>query len=72
MNERIKELANKAGYDDVFYEISREGLDKLVKLAVLECANLCYERAYAGTQGSFSDAALICSRDIKKHFGVEE
>ena len=37
MNERIKELANKAGYDDLMYEISKEGLDKFAELIVGEC-----------------------------------
>ena len=37
MNERIKELANKAGYNDQIYDISREGLEKFAELIVKEC-----------------------------------
>ena len=40
MNERIKELANKAGYDDLIYEISKEGLDKFAEMIVKECAQV--------------------------------
>lgn len=37
MNPRIKELANRAGYNDQIYEISKEGLDKFAELIVQEC-----------------------------------
>jgi hypothetical protein len=56
MNQRIKLLANQAGYDDQFYEICREGLDKLAELIVRECASLAYD----GPSG------------ILDHFGLEE
>lgn len=56
MNEKIKELANKAGYNDQIYEISKEGLDKFAELIVRECALQCVHN---------EDMDLI-----EKHFGV--
>jgi hypothetical protein len=61
MNERIKELANKAGYNDQIYEISKEGLDKFAELIVEECVEFVFKKVGA-------KSAL----DLSKHFGVEK
>ena len=55
MNERIKELANKAGYDDLIYEISKEGLDKFAKLLIEDVLDEVKERAYYTGDRDWSD-----------------
>ena len=55
MNDRIKQLANKAGYDDLFYEIAKEGLDKFAKLIVEETLDQVKERAYYTGDRDWSD-----------------
>lgn len=55
MNNRIKELANKAGYDDIFYEISKEGLDKFAKLVIEAVLDEVKERAYYTGDRDWSD-----------------
>ena len=77
MNERIQELHEEAmkSCDEHrsdtlnYHRIYRE---KFAELIVRECVTLCYNRAYAGTQGSLSDGAMLCANDIKEQFGVEE
>lgn len=72
-NKRIKELANKAGYNDQIYEISKEGLDKFAKLIALECASVCESMQLIGPYKDVQDATLKdASSTIKQHFGVEE
>lgn len=55
MNNRIKQLANKAGYDDLIYEISREGLDKFAKLVIEAVLDEVKERAYYTGDRDWSD-----------------
>jgi len=55
MNERIKELANKAGYNDLIYEISKEGLDKFAKLLIEDVLDEVKERAYYTGDRDWSD-----------------
>ena len=62
MNERIKELANKAVGKRSCYMIEAEYI-KFAELIVRECADIADE--YDGV------GSTIVSR-IKKHFGVEE
>lgn len=85
-NERIKELANKAGYNDQIFEISKEGLEKLVKLAVLDCMAMCEElkEEYFKHRKNTTDfdekhiyaegeaACFNLRYKMKKRFGVEE
>ena len=66
MNERIKELANKAGYDDLIYEISKEGLDKFAQLIVRECAD------WIKNTDSDPDIGEEDAKALLEHFGVEE
>lgn len=64
MTSKIKELANKAGYNDLIYEISREGLDKFAKLIVAEMLQTCEDHpAWTGR---------MIGEQIKQHFGVED
>lgn len=55
MNNRIKELANKAGYNDLIYEISKEGLDKFAKLLIEDVLDEVKERAYYTGDRDWSD-----------------
>lgn len=55
MNDRIKQLANKAGYDDQMYEICKEGLDKFAKLIVEDVLDEVKERAYYTGDRDWSD-----------------
>ena len=65
MNERIKELANKAGYSKDYLEIGLpSNMEKFAELIVRECAGrVDWILAEDGrTQGDL----------IREHFGVEE
>jgi hypothetical protein len=76
MNERTKAWIKEVGEDCYEYsEMSQDvwfNKEKFAELIVGECVNLCYDRAYRGTLGSFTDGAMLCANDIKEHFGVEE
>jgi hypothetical protein len=65
MNERIRELAEQAGYDYGSYDsFGLFDVEKFAELIVLECARKVDDMIdngwYADTEG------------LKKHFGVEE
>lgn len=55
MNERIREIANKAGYNDLIYEISKEGLDKFAKSLIEAVLDEVKERAYYTGDRDWSD-----------------
>jgi hypothetical protein len=60
MNERIKELANKAGYSKDYLEIGLpSNMEKFAELIVRECAKVA--------DGGWADPG----HQIKQHFGVE-
>jgi hypothetical protein len=61
MNNRIKELANKAGYSKDYLEIGLpSNMEKFAELIVRECAKVA--------DGGWADPG----HQIKQHFGVEE
>ena len=61
MNERIKELANKAGYSKDYLEIGLpSNMEKFAELIVRQCAEI------AGTAEPYKAEDLI-----KQHFGIE-
>ena len=61
MNERIRELANKAGYSKDYLEIGLpSNMEKFAELIVRECAEI------ADTAEPYKANDLI-----KQHFGVE-
>jgi len=74
MNERIKLLAEQAGYDNTFYEISKEGLDNLAKLVAEECMNIIVQNRKYASQHKWpaSELANVCLYEIDKTFGVQE
>jgi hypothetical protein len=40
MNERIKQLAEQAGYHPDVYELCKPGMEKFAELIVAECINM--------------------------------
>ena len=73
MNERIKELAEKAGleFDDdlvlepePIYYTTQKDLEKFAELIVRECG-----RVYIQNQ---QDGVMTLTQDLLQHFGVEE
>jgi hypothetical protein len=72
MNERIKELAERAGFDAasmVAFDI-KEDLAKFAELIVKECAEALRLVPY-NSDRDFGDEAIY-QEAIYKHFGVEE
>ena len=68
MNERIKELLLKAGWDR--YEALDERNQKFAELIVRECADVCFR--IDGEYDGEEVLATWCGDGILKHFGVEE
>ena len=66
MNERIRELANQAGFNPYNYEgANAELFKKFAQLIVEECANVADENyIHRGSR--------TCGLAIRLHFGVEE
>ena len=63
MNERIKELAEQAGYSKDYLEIGLpSNMEKFAELIVWECAMV------ASTETSDDGVGEV----IKEHFGLEE
>ena len=63
MNERIKELAEQAGFktDRLGHLFGGDDIEKFAELIVRECCEVME-----------SSKRLHCSNEIKRHFGVEE
>ena len=64
MNERIKELAEQAGFPEWSQKTIGFELEKFAELIVRECAEVCSE---SGTRYD----GLWYADQIKEHFGVE-
>jgi len=70
MNERIKELAEQAGYSKDYLEIGLpSNMEKFAKLIIQECLNQCYNR---GMNDELYNGQLKAAAYIEEHFGVEE
>ena len=72
MNERIKQLAEQAFFDEStsrpstkMYTFSDHKMEKFAELIVAECADKCLEMAYVNPEPHHYAAML------KEHFGVE-
>jgi hypothetical protein len=77
MNERIKTLAEQAGYTplpgfDFANDLQEVFLEKFAELIVLECAGVCDEIADSERVGDQVTDSDYCSYRIKKYFGVKE
>ncbi len=68
MNERIKELAEQAGYKplpgfDFANSLEETYLKKFAKLLIEECAHIANENVKLGSP--------YCGQFVRRHFGVE-
>jgi hypothetical protein len=71
MNERIKELLLKAGWDR--YEALDERNQKFAELIVRECVRVMYDNAIERkVPPDIDKTPLQYAIAIKEHFGVEE
>jgi hypothetical protein len=67
MNERIRELAEQAGFNPVNYMGSNSILfEKFAELIVRECSQMIEDKF------DFCGDEIIIAEQILKHFGVEE
>ena len=81
MNERIKELAKQAGieftYDptevpmEAFVEAWEDELEKFAESLIRKCAQVSEDDITDG-DACCTNTAYRISRQIKKHFGVEQ
>jgi hypothetical protein len=75
MNERIRELAEQAGFktDKLGHLFGGDDIEKFAELIVRKCVDTMYKRgeAYAHPSAGFYQAKTF-SEAIMKHFGVEE
>ena len=72
MNERIKELAEQAGYLPDMFGIGHwnsEECNKFAELIVQECILICM-RDYTGIMSAPQAPWIV--EQLKQHFGVEE
>ena len=64
MNERIKELAEQAGYHPDVFELCKPGMEKFAELIVQEC----FVKLTPYLDDQFIDDI---ESELKEHFGVE-
>ena len=68
MNERIKQLAIRAGLDaDLDLSLANQPLESFAELIVRECADIDFRYQV----GLSTDVEFEISQTIKEHFGVE-
>ena len=72
MNERIKELAEQAGFklirENCYDIVSTMSVQEFAELIVRECAKIAIDCDVI----KYSDFRQGIAREIKEHFGVEE
>ena len=75
MNERIKELAEQAGFYSSEYGNAEESFIKFAELVVRECIGCC-EQVISDPVPESVDTWLNggsqCINEIKQHFGIKE
>jgi len=76
MNERIRELAERAGCSIDGMGYGEGNVEKFAELIVRECMLQCIkvenDVELSDYEGGFKDGALLCYQEIQEHFGVEE
>jgi len=78
MNERIKQLAEQACFDEIgkdyslYFNLTKDKVEKFAELIVSECVMLCDKVYEQNDNVKIQAGATFCREDIKKHFGVEE
>lgn len=68
MNERIEQLAEKAGYHPDVYNLCKEGLDKFAELIIQECADIAFKNT---PDYEDLDYGHLISDKIKHYFGIK-
>ena len=68
MNERIKQLAEQAGWDNHHSKFDTR-IEKFAELIVRECAKVCRDQPNVYALKADRDNCAIA---IEEHFGVEE
>ena len=72
MNEKIKQLAEQAGYSKDFLAIGLpNNMEKFAELIVQECIGVVEGGSFLHDQAPTAIFARECSGAIKRHFGVE-
>ena len=71
MNERIKLLAEQAGWDNHHSKFDTR-IEKFAELIVKECMDVVEGGRFLHDQAPTALFAKECSGAIKRHFGVEE
>jgi len=72
MNERIRELAEQAGYHPDVYELCKPGMEKFAELIVRECAdNIAGNIDLINPESSYNYGLRRAMNSVKEHFGVE-
>ena len=71
MNERIKLLAEQAGWDNHHSKFDTR-IEKFAELIVKECIDVVEGGRFLHDQAPTALFAKECSGAIKRHFGVEE
>ena len=74
MNQRIKLLAEQAGFFPTELTSVGPSVEKFAELIIRECAEVCYDhsRAAGGVHTDFGYGYKDCGDDIKRNFGVDE
>jgi len=76
MNERIRKLAEQAGfyYTDKTGFITPAGCDpgKFAELIVRECISIVDDAERGGSNKVWDNAVKFVRRDLKEHFGIKE
>ena len=74
MNQRIKLLAEQAGFFPTELTSVGPSVEKFAQLIIRECAEVCYDhsRVAGGVDTDFGYGYKDCGDDIKRNFGVEE
>jgi len=81
MNERIKELAEQAGFYVAMFDSGNKDnatIEKFAELVVKECTEITsglsklYPRTDVAFDVGYSMGTTRATKEIKEHFGVEE
>jgi hypothetical protein len=86
MNERIRELAEQAQFNDLAfdkwgdaYDVKRLDPEKFAELIVRECAELIDNKEMITAAQTYDevfvakyDTKELCANQIREHFGVQE
>ncbi len=75
MNERIKQLAEQAGFNPYNYQGGNSALfEKFAELIIKECMNICKQHPSRMVSNNWNADAVAphLVQQFEEHFGVEE